>query len=377
MKSVKYLIIVLFILSSCNKKYDEDTFSSTLQAISQNEMLLNGENDRAIERILKLVEDNPQSLDYRLLEWESKEDMWDCMIKITTSEDGNVRVYNINNNVPDGNLSFGSGGTWIIQYRIDGDVYTDVWDGKHSFVKNIYSVQSSTKTYYLFVDYSGYIRQGEFMNETITSYSVNHQTHKFQKEKPFKTAKKNRYSIDIDWIDCYDSGDGMVYSELNHIYCDGEKLRVPLVTDNGIMTEGYLLYIWNGETFEYKGIDPIAEFKANKFTIRIEILSDGSYKYSSWGKNKSTEQSPDLILYNGKMECWDETGKCECNSIYDNGVSTILGRKYTFENNGRQYQFEYGWWEGHFREYFTIFNGEEEILSSKAEVVWINGMQLQ
>lgn len=133
----------------------------------------------------------------------------------------------------------------------------------------------------------------------------------------------------------------------------------------------------NDKAIEYKGIDLIAEFKASEFTVRIEILPDGSYKYSSWGKNRSTEQSPDIILYNGKMECWDETGACECNAVYDNGKSTILGRRYTFESNGYLYQFEYGWWKGDFRKYFTIFNGEEEILATKAEVVWINGMQLR
>lgn len=377
MKNVTYLIIALFILISCSRKCNENTFSSTLQDIVQNEIWLNGENDRAIERILKLVEDNPQSLDYRLWEWETEKYMSERLIKITTSDDGNLRVYNINNDIPDGNLSFGPDGTWIIQYRLDGSVYTDVWDEKYSSVKNIYSVQSPSKTYYLFVDYSSYVRQGEFMNETVTAYSINPQTYRFQKEKLFKTARENLYSINIDWIDCDNSGDSMVYSELNHIYCEDEELGIPLVTNKGIMTEGYLLYVWNGETFKYNGIAPIAEFKANKFTIRIDILPDGGYKYSSWGKNKSTEQTPDIILYNGKMECWDETGKCECNAVYDNGESTILGRKYTFENNGYRYQFEYGWWKGHFREYFTIFNGAEEMLSAKAKVVCINGMQLR
>lgn len=377
MEDIKYLFIALCLLTSCGRKCDENRFSSSLQGINQKEVRLNGENDRAIERILKIVEDNPQSLDYRLWEWETEENIWERFIKITTSEDGNVRVYNINNDVPEGNRSFGPDGTWIVQYRIDGTVYTDVWNEKYSSVKSIYSVPSPAKTYYLFVDYSSYVRQGEFMNETITAYSIDPQTHKFQKEKLFKTAKENLYSIDMDWIDCDYSGDNEVYSELNYIYCEDEKLHIPLVIGNGIMTEGYLLYVWNGETFEYKGITPIAEFKANKFTVRIEILPDGGYKYSSWGKNKSTEQSPDITLYNGKMECWDETGKCECNAVYENGESSILGRKYTFENDEYLYRFEYGWWKGHFREYFTIFNGEEEILSAKAKVVWINDKSLR
>lgn len=372
MKEINYFIIALCILSSCKEKSNEDVFFSKLSNIVENGTWLIDQNNRTIDKIVKHIENNPASLDYQIKPLKTDDINQEALIDIITSDDGNVRVYNVANTVLDGNRNFGPNGIWIIQYRIDGTVYTDVWDDKCSSVTDIYSIQSYTKTYYLFIDYSSHIKEGVFMDETITAYSINPQTHKFQEERLFKTTREFLPSINISWIDCDYADDKMIYSELHHIYCEDGELRVPLVTNNGIMTEGYLLYIWNGEFFKFNGVDPITEFKAKDFTVRIEILSDGKYKYSSWGKNKSTCMTPDLVLYNGEMACWDETGMCDCNAVYDNGSSSLLGREYSFKNNGYLYCFEYGWWKGHFREYFTISKGEEEILSTKAEVLRIN-----
>ncbi len=367
MKHFIYFTFVTIILSSCNGKSSEDTFSAKLSDITKNETWLIGENDKAIESVLELIEDNPESLDYKLWEWETEEYMWERLIKTTTSDDGNVRVYNINSIVPDGMHSFY--GTWIIQYRINGSIYTDIWDEMYSSVNDVYSVQGANKTYYLFVDHSSHIRQGEFYDEAVTAYSINTQTHKFQEEKLFKTTKELLSSIDISWMDYNYIDDSIIHSELNHIHYYRESLFIPLVTKKGIMTEGYLLYAWDSTYFKFKEIAPIVEFKAKEYTIRIDILSDGRYKYSSWGKNKSTEQTPDLILYNGKMKCWNEIGSCNCNDVYDNGESSLSGRTYTFENNGYLYRFKNGWWKGHFYEDFTISKGDEEILSATAEII--------
>ncbi len=371
MKFFKYVFIVMFIIASCKRQSDDERFSSHLGDIVEDMECQMEDDDRIVEKVLKLVTDNPESLNYSLWNWETEEYMYQRRIKIATSDDGNVRVYSIDNVVPSENRSFGPNGTWIIQYRVEGIVYVSVWEGKRSFVRDVFSIKGLDTTYYLFVDHSSYIRQGEFLDETITAYSINPYTNKFQEEKLFKTTKKLLSSIDISWIDCDYTVENPVYSEQHHIYCYEDEMYIPLITNRGIMTEGYLLYSWNGKVFEYKGIDVIAEFKANEFTIRIEVLPNGSYKYSSWGNNKSTQQSPDLILYNGKLECWGETGRCDCNAVYENGVSSLLGREYTFKNNEYSYRFEYGWWKGHFREYFTIFKGEEEIFSTKVKIIRI------
>ena len=377
MKKIKYFIIALCILGSCNEKSNEDMFFSELSDIVEDETCRIGQNRKAIDKVLKLIKDNPASLDYQIRPLETDGINRECLIEIITSDDGNVRVYNVGNTAScSRNPSLSPDVSWIIQYRIDGAVYTDVWYDKHSSVTDIYSVQNSTKIYYLFSDYSDCIREKVFMDERITAYSINPKTFKFQEERLFKTTREFLPNINISWIDCDYAGDKMIYSELHHIYCNNGELRIPLVTINGIMTEGYLLYLWNGEFFKFIGVDPIAEFKVKDFTIRIEILSDGKYKYSSWGKNKSTCMTPDLVLYNGEMMCWDETGICDCNAVYDNGSSSLLGRRYSFKNNGYLYCFEYGWWKGYFREYFIISKGKEEILSAEIENFRVNEYNL-
>ncbi len=37
-------------------------------------------------------------------------------------------------------------------------------------------------------------------------------------------------------------------------------------------------------------------FKTDKFTIRVDVVN-GQYRYASWNKGKSTQMSPDLVLF--------------------------------------------------------------------------------
>jgi hypothetical protein len=41
--------------------------------------------------------------------------------------------------------------------------------------------------------------------------------------------------------------------------------------------------------------------ETNKFRIRIDVLEDNSYRYSSWNLKQSMSQKPDLIINNGIM----------------------------------------------------------------------------
>ncbi|PVZ84756.1 hypothetical protein C9426_22270 [Serratia sp. S1B] len=47
---------------------------------------------------------------------------------------------------------------------------------------------------------------------------------------------------------------------------------------------------------------PILMWQTEKFTIRIDQLSNGKYRYSSWGKGKPISEQPDLVLKNGEIE---------------------------------------------------------------------------
>nr|WP_228520224.1 hypothetical protein [Aeromonas hydrophila] len=50
---------------------------------------------------------------------------------------------------------------------------------------------------------------------------------------------------------------------------------------------------------EYKS--PALMWQTEKFTIRIDELGDGRYRYASWAKGKTLADKPDLVLKNGAV----------------------------------------------------------------------------
>jgi len=53
------------------------------------------------------------------------------------------------------------------------------------------------------------------------------------------------------------------------------------------------------------------EFETENYQVRIDIVSEGVYRYKSWSKSKKRTDEPDLILENGYKECWCDP----CNRI--------------------------------------------------------------
>nr|WP_174506461.1 hypothetical protein [Acinetobacter sp. Marseille-Q1620] len=46
---------------------------------------------------------------------------------------------------------------------------------------------------------------------------------------------------------------------------------------------------------------PEFQFKTAKFLVRIDAMSNGTYRYASWAKKQSQSDKPDLILNNGTL----------------------------------------------------------------------------
>lgn len=46
---------------------------------------------------------------------------------------------------------------------------------------------------------------------------------------------------------------------------------------------------------------PVLMWQTEKFTIRIDELGDGHYRYASWAKGKALSDKPDLVLSNGAV----------------------------------------------------------------------------
>lgn len=140
------------------------------------------------------------------------------------------------------------------------------------------------------------------------------------------TAVGTEYSIP-DWF--FSTNDGEGWDWLFELY--GDNLYVPVVIDDGI-TDRYDLYRWNGTTFDSVGnvgnrrLHPSLQhyhelatyFVTKGFRIRIDQMSDGSYRYASWPRSRETSTKPDLIIMGGR---YDEAQSC-----------------YIFENDGYIYK---------------------------------------
>ena len=131
-----------------------------------------------------------------------------------------------------------------------------------------------------------------------------------------------------DWYFKTNAGEGW-----NWLYRFDEKTQtiyVPEVIDMEF-TDQYNRYRFNGEKFDYVGdnggfwLHPnVREFKqlellfcTEDYRIRIDLMADNTYRYTSWLKNKSMSDRPNLIIFNG---------------IYNE-----VDGKYYFENNSCTY----------------------------------------
>ena len=74
----------------------------------------------------------------------------------------------------------------------------------------------------------------------------------------------------------------------------------------------------------------IAEFNMKPYTIRVDLLPNGSYRYTSW-KNKSISEKPDIVINNGYRSEPTEG---------NNGVHSII-EKFVFQNNEYFYILSY------------------------------------
>lgn len=111
---------------------------------------------------------------------------------------------------------------------------------------------------------------------------------------------------------------------------DNMIVYVPVVEDMHLI-DRYNLYQFNGKRFEFLREDGgywlhpsirtfkklEALFETKDYRIRIDLMNGSTYRYSSWKKDSSMDQKPDIVLYNGY---YNEEGRC-----------------YTFENEGYEY----------------------------------------
>lgn len=149
-------------------------------------------------------------------------------------------------------------------------------------------------------------------------------------DNEYNNCTSREYFI-VDWYDKTNAGEGWVW--LYSYDKDNQTFYVPEVVDMEL-TDRYNLYRFNGKKFEYIGDDggfwlhpSIREFKrlellfsTKDYRIRIDVMNGDTYRYTSWKKDASMSEYPDLIILNGRYN--ENDGN------------------YYFENNGYTYCIE-------------------------------------
>ena len=247
------------------------------------------------------------------------------IVNITESDDGNVRIYSWDTQL---------GGTmvyWdnVIQYKSNGRLKSfdgSIWriDKSKDEDENEIDFGCWTKTIYTFKRNDGqtiYITESYFRESTSYGYSTlnafcisNGELKTI--ENAFAIPNENfhieaEYSIPT-W---YFLTEGKGWDWIFSLERNTQTFYVPVVNDLELLDQ-YDLYKFNGTQFVYVGreggywlhpslrkferLEKLAQM--GKFLIRIDRISSGKFRYSSWSSTEDMTEKPDIIIESGKYD---------------------------------------------------------------------------
>lgn len=97
---------------------------------------------------------------------------------------------------------------------------------------------------------------------------------------------------------------------------------------------------------------PICILETTKYRIRIDDLGKGNFRYASWPLRSKMSDKPDIVIQNGEQKPEGSGGNCSYD--FRSGEYTYTCAIIVTENA---------------RAYLTIYKGDKEILSHKADIV--------
>jgi len=224
--------IELDLLHASNKLYSLDYGSSDSIGKYSEQLRI-----KTIEAISK----NPATLKYPF-----KMLIDSYAIDIVTSEDGFLRIYS---------WDTWTGGTmhfydYIYQFSNNGKVYTDYANLEEgdcgAFYSAIYTLKTNTKIYYLAVSNAGFSSKDK--SQSVQVFSI--ENDQIKQEKLIKTQSGfiDRIDVEFDFFTVVDRPE----RPLELIKYDKAKqiLYIPVVYEDGKVTDKFIQYKFNGKYFE-------------------------------------------------------------------------------------------------------------------------------
>jgi len=209
-----------------------------------NQDSLNYYSDLFSTRLTNFIENNPSTLKYK---FKSLTDSNAC--RIVTSADGLFRIFSWDTWL---------GGTMhdfknIFQFKSDGKVYsTDLnrnEDDLGTYFTDIYTLKANNKTYYLTINSSS--ESTKYVYETISVFTISNDILD-DNVKLIKTQTGLNNSIGFEY-DFFSVGDRPERPmRLTRYNPDTKTIYIPIVLEDGKVTDRFILYQFTGQYFEKK-----------------------------------------------------------------------------------------------------------------------------
>lgn len=270
MKKIIFPLLLLFCFS-CKKENIESKITNKKEHVNQQ----SGTDTASIVKSVKFLTSLEKEIITEFSKFEKKQELSDTFsklfykkisentetliydfnalkeqtnIKVATSTDKKFRVYSWDNN---------SGGTMrffnqIVQFTSTNGTITHLnlnSDDSQAFISKIYSLQNE-KNETIYFQISNTISSTKDVGQSIDAYKID--TSELIPTDVFNTGKKqtNYIRVDYDFFSVVDRPERPV--EL--ITLKDGILNIALVNEEGKVTAKNLVYEWNGNNFDYKGV---------------------------------------------------------------------------------------------------------------------------
>ena len=193
------------------------------------------------KKIKNFILENPKTLSYDFKKLKDR-------LYIITSNDEKLRFYTWNTELGGTMPSFDQ----IIQYSSNGDVktiYNKEQSGSPYFVSEIIKTSVNNQTYYLVI--SNGIFSTKDNTQTVQAFTIRNNK-LIDSDKIFKTKNKtlNKIQINFDFFSVVDRPERPV----RLIQFEKNKLYIPIVNKEGVVSSKFLVYQLKNSYFQYVGI---------------------------------------------------------------------------------------------------------------------------
>lgn len=159
---------------------------------------------------------------------------------------------------------------------------------------------------------------------------------KYVEEKAFKVRKSYQSVINsvkyVDWISSDPNGGFFAFNKSDN------TLYVPLINEDLVGSDRYIIYQFDGQHFVRKGTDAgywlhpslhsfdylFAIGRTKDHLVRLDQMEDGSIRYAAWSSKKTMKDKPSIILF--ADDYYDEGGFAFYNLDY----------KYVFDYDNKE-----------------------------------------